>query len=101
MTQTTANRRVGTITAGIALIASGAIFLVNILAPALLPLELVFGFWPLILVGIGVELLVFRFSPSEAAARFDWVSVILVFLLVFASFGLESYRQWMLYWQAF
>lgn len=94
----TANRRVGTITAGVGLIAAGILFLINVFSPSWLSPNVLFGLWPLILVGIGVELLIFRFTPSETAPRFDWVSVVLLILLVLAAFSLEGARQWALYW---
>lgn len=97
----TANRRVGTLTAGLSLIAAGVLFLIHIFWPGLLAPEIVFGLWPLILIGVGIELLIFRFKPSEQAPKFDWVSVILVVVLVLAAFSLEGARQWAMYWMMY
>lgn len=54
--QTIRIRRVGSVTFGIVLIVTGVLFLVHLFLPRL-DYRMVFQFWPLILITLGVEVL--------------------------------------------
>ena len=49
-------RRIGTITMGVCLVVFGVLFLVHIFG-GFLNYELIFHLWPLILIGLGMEIL--------------------------------------------
>ncbi|MBR5799882.1 MAG: hypothetical protein IKY23_07445 [Lachnospiraceae bacterium] len=49
-------RRVGTVTFGLTLVTTGALFLANIFFPAF-DYRMIYRFWPLILIVLGVEVL--------------------------------------------
>ena len=54
--QTIRIRRVGSVTFGIVLIVTGVLFLIHLFLPRL-DYRLIFQFWPLILITLGVEVL--------------------------------------------
>ena len=54
--QTIRIRRVGSVTFGIVLVITGVIFLLQQLFPNL-SYEMIFRFWPVILIGLGIEVL--------------------------------------------
>lgn len=55
--QTIRIRRVGSVTFGIVLIVTGVLFLLHLFLPDI-KYEMVFQFWPLILITLGIEVLV-------------------------------------------
>lgn len=72
-------RRVGTFTLGVVLILSGAAMLLCMFFPKL-DLTFLLKLSPLILVSLGVETLLAAWRDS--AIRYDWVGMVLCFLLV-------------------
>ena len=58
-------RRIGTITMGVCLVVFGVLFLVHIFG-GFLNYELIFHLWPLILIGLGMEIL---FTPVSHQAK--------------------------------
>ena len=74
---TVENRRVGTVTVDVTLVAAGCAMLVKLFCP---DLEL---FWllrlsPAILIGLGIETLLA--SRSQSRLRYDWAGILLCFL---------------------
>ncbi len=49
--------RVGSITAGIALVGFGALFIAHMFMPAL-SYDFIYSLWPVILIGLGIEMLI-------------------------------------------
>lgn len=87
------NKRVGTLTAGVCLIAVGAVFLLAMFLPAQ-PLVLwTLRLWPAVLILLGIEMLCSRFSAGEEPLRIDFASMLLMLLCVFFAFGCEIARQ--------
>ena len=58
-------RRIGTITMGVCLVVFGVLFLVHIFG-GFLNYELIFHLWPLILIGLGMEILFYTCIASGA-----------------------------------
>ena len=75
-------RRVGTFTFGAVLVICGALMLVSMFFPHL-DLTLALKLSPLILVCLGVEVLLA--SRSGGKIRYDWVGMVLCFVLVTAA----------------
>ncbi len=77
--------RVGTITTGLTLIASGVLFVIHTFLGAL-SYETIFKMWPIILIGLGLEVLVSNFSKEKII--YDKAGVLLMFLVVFFAMGM-------------
>ena len=75
--------RVGSITAGLSLVVFGCVFLMRLFMENM-NYEVVFHFWPIILVGLGVELLISSISGSEKVVYDIGAVVIMVLMLLFA-----------------
>lgn len=75
-------RRVGTFTFGAVLVICGVLMLVSMFFPHL-DLTLALKLSPLILVCLGVEVLLA--SRREGKLRYDWVGMVLCFVLVTAA----------------
>lgn len=79
-------RRVGSVTFGLTLILFGVLFLLHIVIPAL-HYEMIFQFWPVVFVLLGIEILVENRRSNEKQYRFiyDFPAILmLVILLLFA-----------------
>ncbi len=86
-------RRVGTLTCGAALVAVGALFLINTVAPKLIDLHMALAFWPVILIFLGIEVLCSAFADSgKVVIKFDFVSVVLMFVSLLGAFACEAAR---------
>ncbi len=87
MEQNQINRihRVGSITTGVTLVVGGVMFILcgvfNILS-----YEMVFKFWPLILIGLGIELLWCNIKDSNTV--YDKGAIALLFMMSFFSMGM-------------
>lgn len=78
------NRRVGTLTAGVALIVVGLLFLGRLVFPDL-EYSFIMSLWPLVLLLLGIEIIVSYIVNKEERVRYDFGAVVLVILLaVFA-----------------
>lgn len=71
--------RVGSITAGISLIALGILFILHIFVD-LLSYGFILKLWPFIMIGVGTEILVSNFSERKFV--YDKGAVILLFLVM-------------------
>lgn len=80
--------RVGTISLGIVLIALGVGMLFS-LVRGLLLLETFLKWWPLVLVLLGLEILVYLYTAKEPEpkVKYDTFSMFVIFLVLFASIG--------------
>lgn len=87
-------RRVGTLTLGIVLVVTGLLMMVSLFWPHL---DL---FWalkasPLILIGLGVETL--AAARGSGSIKYDWVGMLLCFILVCAALCLYAVAWWLMY----
>ncbi len=85
-------RRIGTITAGITMMACGIVFIIHIFLRSSAFLGTVLSFWPLIVIVLGAELLLSRFSKRGVEYTVDFASVVLMFLCVLFAFFCEAAR---------
>ena len=81
------NDRVGTITTGISLIAFGVMFLLHLFVNAI-SYELIFKLWPVIMIGLGIEVLLSSFSKEKII--YDKAAVILMFFVAFFAMGMAG-----------
>lgn len=79
MEKQTRTHRVGSITAGISLIALGILFILHIFVD-LLSYGFILKLWPFIMIGVGTEILVSNFSERKFV--YDKGAVILLFLVM-------------------
>ena len=79
MEKQTRTHRVGSITAGISLIALGILFILHIFVD-LLSYGFILKLWPFLMIGVGTEILVSNFSERKFA--YDKGAVILLFLVM-------------------
>lgn len=91
------NRRLGTLTAGITLIAVGAAMLVSLFLPSWEVLEIALKLWPCVLILLGLELLCSRFTKAEDAPRVDVGALLIMLLCAAFSFGCAVASLWMQY----
>jgi len=77
--------RVGTISMGFLLITLGVLLLGNTIWQIPINSIIIYG-WPLILISIGVEVLIFSFRKSEQTMRFDLFSIFVIFITIMFTF---------------
>lgn len=87
------NRRVGTLTSGLVLVAAGIVFLVHTLVPRTMILIQSLRFWPIVLISLGVEVLIKAVRKKEDGYRYDFASVIMMLLCIVFAFACEIARQ--------
>lgn len=94
-------RKVGRITVAIGLVALGAGLLMdNLLAYGPSYTSLILRFWPILLIGFGLEYLLFSVidrmeEGAPARLRFDFGGAILLFLLVGLTAGFNTVSHWL------
>ncbi|MDY5613489.1 hypothetical protein [Dysosmobacter sp.] len=87
-------RRVGTFTLGFVLVISGGLMLVSMFWPQL-DWAWAIKCSPLILIGLGAETLIA--ARGGGKVKYDWVGMVLCFVLVCAALCLYAVAWWMLY----
>ena len=87
-------RRVGTFTLGVVLVVSGGLMLVSMFWPQL-DWAWALKCSPLILIGLGAETLIA--ARGGGKVKYDWVGMVLCFVLVCAALCLYAVAWWMLY----
>ena len=87
-------RRVGTFTLGMTLVAAGLLMAVSLFWPSL-DLSWALKASPLILIGLGGETLLA--AKGGGRVRYDWVGMLLCFLLVCAALCLYAMAWWLMY----
>ena len=87
-------RRVGTFTLGVVLVVSGILMLVSMFWPQL-NWAWALKCSPLILIGLGAETL--AAAKGGGKVKYDWVGMVLCFVLVCAALCLYAVAWWILY----
>lgn len=87
-------RRVGTFTLGVTLVASGVLMLVSMFWPGL-DLRWALKCAPLMLISLGAETLLA--AKGGGKVKYDWVGMVLCFVLVCAALCLYAMAWWLLY----
>ena len=94
MDNTVRVHRVGSITTGISLIALGIAVLLHLIFD-LISYEWIFRMWPLILIGLGIELLLSNFSKEKII--YDKAAIFLMFLASFFAIAMAGMDMFMEY----
>ena len=77
--------RVGTVTAGASMVVFGIFLLIHTVFD-FIDYQVVFSMWPLILIGLGIELLFSNFSEKRIV--YDKGAVVLLIIMTFFAFGM-------------
>ena len=83
-------KRIGTLTCGVSLVAFGIIFIIMNFAPNAIDLLSILRFWPVILILLGIEVLIASFSKKACAKKYDFGSFIIMLLMLGAAFSMEA-----------
>ncbi len=78
--ETVRTHRVGTITTGLVFIAFGVMFILHLFL-SVISYEVIFKLWPLILIGLGVEVLASNLKTDSVV--YDKAAIVLMFILAF------------------
>ena len=90
-------RRVGSFTVGIALVAAGVVILIKLFYPAF-DFSFACKFSPLILIGLGIELILSQFHLKQFHLKLDFFSIFLSLILIAAS---GFFMTIPLFWETF
>ena len=77
--------RVGSITAGLSLIAFGVMFMIHLFTN-IITYDMIFKLWPMILIGLGAELLMTNFAKDEMI--YDKAAIALMIVMAFFAMGM-------------
>lgn len=77
--------RVGSVTAGFSMIIFGILLLCHSLF-GFADYQLIFSFWPMILIGLGIELLLSNFMEKKIV--YDKAAIVLMIIMVFFAIGM-------------
>lgn len=85
--------RVGTLTVGLVLISFGVLLILGQIQ-GVSTIDLVYKWWPIVLIMLGIETLVFVYfaKDGETRVRFDGFSIFLIIVLIFftiAGYGVK------------
>ena len=89
-------RRVGTLTAGLALVLTGLAIGASLLWPSF-DLTIAFKLCPLILIFLGIEVVASNFAGSGVPIKYDFLSFFLCIVLVFSALGLSTIPYFVTY----
>lgn len=84
------NRRVGTFTLGISMIALGVAWMVSLFTDAFTVYEVV-RFWPVFIILFGIEVLIHAILNKEEKLRYDGLSIFLGVVLILAAFAMAGF----------
>lgn len=87
-------RRVGTFTLGVSLVLFGVLFICHIFWSSLNYL-LIFHFWPVLFILLGVEILFYAVKAPDKHYRYDFAAILIIFLLVCFAMGMAG-MDWMM-----
>lgn len=79
--------RVGTLTCGLMLIVFGILFLLHLFFPEL-EYQMILGFWPVIFILLGAEILIGSRKTEEEKVIYDKGAIFLTILLCFFAMGM-------------
>ena len=86
------SRKIGVLTMGLTLVAFGVLFLLRTFIPEWDHIS-VMRFWPVVLIGLGLEVLITALIPQKEGqprAKVDALSIVVLFLTLFLAFGLAA-----------
>ncbi len=79
-TPTTKTYYVGRYTAGICLVLMGTLYIVSLLTE-IIELTAALKLWPVMLIGMGAELLVCAIRSKGERIRYDWLSIVIMLVM--------------------
>ena len=85
-------KRVGTVTAGVCLILSGAVFLIYTITNSIVFLSYALKLWPLILIILGLEIIISKAIKSDVERKIDFGSLALMFMSIIFAYACEAVR---------
>ncbi len=85
--ETVRTHRVGSVTTGISLIVFGGMFLLHLFSN-LISYEMIFKLWPIILIGLGIEILLSNYIKDKII--YDKAAIVLMFLIAFFAMGMAG-----------
>lgn len=88
------SHRVGSITAGVSMVVFGTLLFGHTVF-GFLSYENIFSFWPLMLIGLGVELLLSNFSKKRIV--YDKAAVFILILMTFFTMSIAVIDVWLQY----
>lgn len=87
--------RVGTVTLGFGLIVFGTLFFIHMILPAL-RYEIIYKLWPIMLIGLGVEVLLTNVKIQRDAFIYDKGAIFLMIVICFFSMMMATFE--VLFW---
>ncbi len=84
-------RRVGTVTLGIVLVVFGLIFISRMFITGL-SYQFILNLWPVILIMLGIETLIYAFRFKEEKIHYDVGAFIIIFLMSIFSIVMASFE---------
>ena len=82
-------RRVGTLTAGIILIAFGLLFILRTIFPQI-EIGFILSLWPTILIFLGIEVLAYYMFSKEEPMKYDRGAILLIIILAFFTMAMAG-----------
>ncbi|NMM64766.1 hypothetical protein HBE96_19350 [Clostridium sp. P21] len=88
------SRKVGTLTLGVVFIVTGIIYLLINIFNLSIDFAII-RFWPLVLISLGVEVLIYNHYSikHDYKLRFDIISIFLIMVVLVFSFGLYAFGK--------
>lgn len=93
--ETVRTHRVGSITTGLSLIAFGVLFVLHLFMNVI-SYEMIFKLWPVILIGLGVEVLLSNFAGDKLV--YDKGAICLMFVIAIFAMGMAGAELLMKYY---
>lgn len=87
MEKTMRVHRVGSITAGLSMIALGVAALLHLFA-GIISYEWIFRLWPIMIIGLGIELLISNFLTEKIV--YDKAAIFLLIIITFFAMGMAG-----------
>ena len=84
--------RVGSITTGIILISFGIMFVLHLFLD-MISYEMIYRLWPIMLIGLGIEVLLSNFSKDKIV--YDKAAILLMFVISFFAMGMAG-AEWII-----
>ncbi len=85
--ETVRTHRVGSVTAGLMLIAFGVMFMLHLFSN-IISYEMIFKLWPIILVGLGIEVLISNYAQDKLI--YDKAAIALMIVMAFFAMGMAG-----------
>jgi len=92
METTSKNYYVGRYTAGTVCILGGILYILSLFT-TIISLQTACKLWPLIFIGVGAELIIASVKAKGEKIRYDWLSIVLIFVMISAAFMMQIFNM--------